>query len=612
MNQENMTKKIMLTNKERIILLCLTLLVLVINIRHLGSLGIFTALNDELGYWGNAAYLAGLDWSSIISKIPYYSYGYSMLLVPLFYIFDNPVHMYKAAIFFNGMMLCISFLLCYSIAKKLATGIDNTILMAIAFLLSMYPAYIAYSSVTLNECLLILNIWLLTWCFADLDETSSNYRFMLIGFLSMYSYMIHQRALGILMTSIIVITCLKLLHKINLQQVMMVALPIVLLMFMHIPLKENIQTHLWLNTDGNLTNDYLAQASKISQIFTVDGLIKLVKISMGHIFYLGAASYLISYFGLYELFRKVGKSIVVTIRNKKIDIIDDDPVFPLYIFLLIAVLFSLAINIIFMINPTRIDHIVYGRYIDMIMGPIILLGFIAVLNNNINLNKIFGIISINFIVLAIAVTLIVQASGLTEFDGLSAVGLWLMNTPLGVYLPVLTAVLFCRLIIISVLKKNTKMLTISIIMASICSFWIGDYVANNKAVANQNVRELMNIVALIEDAEENMPVYFLWENQGNSMSGDCYTNNRPFVDSYQFLLKDIPIKLINRTELEALQDRIFLLTYPNTKYFSDLRDYEFCLENRYNYLFVSKSSFVDNGKLTLNYVGSLDDKGNDN
>lgn len=92
----------MLSGKKRGILSCLALLVFIINIRHLGSIEFFTVLDDEFGYWGNAAYLAGLDWSGVISEIPYYSYGYSLLLVPLFFIFDNPIHMYKAAIILNG------------------------------------------------------------------------------------------------------------------------------------------------------------------------------------------------------------------------------------------------------------------------------------------------------------------------------------------------------------------------------------------------------------------------------------------------------------------------------------------------------------------------------
>jgi hypothetical protein len=168
-------------SKNQILLLCLSLLVLLIHIRYIGSIGIFTVLDDEFGYWGIAAYLAGFDWSDAVSKIPYYSYGYSLLLVPLFWIFENPIHMYKAAIFLNGLMISASFLLCYDIARKLSREANPYILMAIAFLISMYPTYIAYSNIAWSECLLIFVCWLLTWCFVDLDKQSNNYKFLLIG-----------------------------------------------------------------------------------------------------------------------------------------------------------------------------------------------------------------------------------------------------------------------------------------------------------------------------------------------------------------------------------------------------------------------------------------------
>jgi len=573
------------------------LLVLIINIRHLGSIEIFTVLDDEFGYWGSAAYLAGLDWSGIISEIPYYSYGYSLLLVPLFFIFDNPVHMYKAAIVLNGIMLSVSFLLCYDIAKKLAKGVDKKILIVIAFLISMYPAYIAYSSIAWGECLLILNIWLLTWGFTDLNETSSNHKFVLIGFLSMYSYMIHQRALGVLIASMIVVIVMNVLGKINLKQVLLVALPMIILLFIHIYLKENIQTLLWLNGSGNMTNDYLAQTGKISQIFSINGFLALVKTSLGHIFYVGAASYLLGYLGLYELLRKAGKGTIAAIKSGKTDILSCDQHFPLYNFLLIAVLLSLAINIIFMINPTRVDHIVYGRYIDMIMGPLVLLGFVVLMNKKTNWNKTFVIISLGFILLAVAVRSNIKTSGLTLFADYNVVGLFLINTPLTDLIPALIAILVGRLIIISFAHKNNKAIMTSLIMIALCFFVTGDIVART-AVANQTAEEIMDMVEFIEDSDESIPVYYLWDDEVNPGYGRGdfrNTRNRKLADSYQFLLKDKPLNLVNKTELEAIEDDRLVITSRDNKHLPDLyRDYELCLVNRYSYLLISRTGSLVN------------------
>ena len=582
MYQMNRIEGTILSNKERAILLGLTLLIFIIHVRHLGSLGIITVLDDEFGYWGNAAYLAGLDWSGIVSKIPYYSYGYSLLLVPLFFIFDRPDYIYKSAIVLNGVMLSASFLLCFDIALKLAKGFDKKMLMGTAFLIFMYPAYIAYSNIAYTECLLIFIIWLLSWCFTDLSNKSRNFKFVLIGFLTMYLYMVHQRALGVLIASICVIIVMNVLGRINLRKVLLVFLPMIILFLVHVYLKDYIQTQLWLNNSGNLTNDYLAQASKISQIFQGDGFIALIKASLGHVFYIGAASYLLGYFGIYELLTKIVKAVVATVRNRKLEILSCDHYFPLYAFLLIAVLFSLAINIIFMINPFRMDQIVYGRYIDMIMGPLILLGFISLINNESNQNRVFWMISIGFIPLTIAVKLIIDVSGLTFFSILDAVGLLLITYPFSVFLPAITAILACRLMLISFVKKDSRLIIISFIMVSLCFFVTGDNVARTTAVGNQTTTELIDAVKYIENGM--MPVYFLWDDQEKSIY-------RKIADCYQFLLKDIPVKLVNKTELEAIDEKAFVLTPFNYKYLSDVnRDYEYCMDNQYTYLFVSKTS----------------------
>ena len=42
-------------------------------------------LADEAGYLCNAAYLSGTDWSDVATTIPYYGYGYSIVLIPLFF-----------------------------------------------------------------------------------------------------------------------------------------------------------------------------------------------------------------------------------------------------------------------------------------------------------------------------------------------------------------------------------------------------------------------------------------------------------------------------------------------------------------------------------------------
>lgn len=573
--------------KEIVIMLCFAVLVFLINIRYLGSLGIFTVLDDEFGYWGNAAYLAGLDWSDAVSKIPYYSYGYSLLLVPLFWIFDNPVHMYKAAIILNGIMLSLSFLLCYDIAKKLANTVNHYILIALSLLVSMFPAYITYSSIAWCECLLILTFWILTWCFTNLNDKSSKHKFILIGILSVYVYIVHQRALGILIASITVILLMRLCNKINWKQFICVVLPVIVLAITHFYLKDFIQSHIWLNSSNNLANDYTAQMGKINQLFTIEGLIQAFKILLGQFFYLGAASYLLCYFGLSELIKQIKLAISGFMVNNDTDL---DNKFFLYVFLLIALLLSLAISVIFMINPTRIDQVVYGRYILMAIGPVILIGLIKLTDKESIPTRDMILTFISFGCLTVFVNFILKEFSLMNHNAIHDIGLLFMTTSFNVYPSALIAILMCRLIILS---KNSKLIIATMLITAVLFFYSGDIVTRSIITLNQERMELIKMVDLITTAKHKLPIYFLWDDQ-NSPVYDKWDNrkvcDRLIADCYQFLFKEKKIKMVNSKELSAVQEDKLVLSGEIYNLFDLMEDYTFCTSAGDSYLLASKSS----------------------
>ena len=69
-------------------------------------------LGDEAGYLWNAAYFTGTDWSSFASVYAYSGYGYSVILIPLFWIARNGIQLIRGAYIINIMyantIYCIS------------------------------------------------------------------------------------------------------------------------------------------------------------------------------------------------------------------------------------------------------------------------------------------------------------------------------------------------------------------------------------------------------------------------------------------------------------------------------------------------------------------------
>ena len=62
-------------------------------------------MNDEFGYWSNAASIIGLNWDDLIKYTPYYSMGYSFFLVPIMILIKNPILMYLVAIILNFIFI---------------------------------------------------------------------------------------------------------------------------------------------------------------------------------------------------------------------------------------------------------------------------------------------------------------------------------------------------------------------------------------------------------------------------------------------------------------------------------------------------------------------------
>ena len=95
-----MKKRYKLSAPQVDLLFCIVLLTCVL-MYGIGRIYGFIIYPDEFGYWASAARVLGYDWSKIASLGSYYSYGYSILLIPILFLFHNPVAAYRAAIVVN-------------------------------------------------------------------------------------------------------------------------------------------------------------------------------------------------------------------------------------------------------------------------------------------------------------------------------------------------------------------------------------------------------------------------------------------------------------------------------------------------------------------------------
>ncbi len=374
---------------------------------------------DEFGYWSYAAGLAGYDWSDIASLGSYYSYGYSLILLPVFLIFKDGVIAYRAAMVVNIALLAV----CFFILQKMG----RTFYAAAAV---FYPTWLFYAGTTFAEILLV-TLYLTTCMLLLKYLQTDNKRYMALMLAAMfYMYLVHLRAIGVLVSGTAVLLLYN-IRKYSIRKYIMrnggrkvrsvlvpaaaaaVILAVGLLMGLFI---KNYWTGMvYGDTADTLknANDYAGQFEKIAYIFSIDGLKNLIISVSGKILYLGLASYGIAYFGIIYAVRRV--------RERKY--------FPLFVLLTTAA--ALMICAIYTIRPGRVDTLTYGRYHEYVMPVLLMMGIKELGSKALSAKRTMCRIAVMLELEAVMtwlVTVSLNENGQTSFFGNTICGIsWLYN-----------------------------------------------------------------------------------------------------------------------------------------------------------------------------------------
>lgn len=166
---------------------------------NLKNINIVWELPDEAGYLYNAACLAGKDWSSYTSAVgkAYYGYGYSIVLIPLFFICKTGVELVKSAILLNYFfVICSYFLQNYIFAKLFKR--NKYIIACTCFVVNLFPYMIVSANKVICETYLSLQVWVIAaLIFKLLDKNKKRY-YILTGAFTGYIYMVHTRAIAVI------------------------------------------------------------------------------------------------------------------------------------------------------------------------------------------------------------------------------------------------------------------------------------------------------------------------------------------------------------------------------------------------------------------------------
>ncbi|MDR0220696.1 MAG: hypothetical protein LBI54_04725 [Lachnospiraceae bacterium] len=346
---------------------------------------------DHVNYWGVAAHLAGYDWSDIMAVGQYQTFGYSLLLVPLYLLFRIGVGtaaLLKIAVMLNGVMLAMSYRLAYYTVNRLLpskqpTPLHKYYLRTACLVTVLYTSNVYMVHLAWTENLLYLMFWCMTVCIANVAEKPNTKSIILLVAVCTYTFSVHNRMIGAVAAAIFVLV-LKLAAGrknlgINKKQLALILSVSAATVFIALLARQYTIHVIYGNNPRTSNNDFAGQASKIMELFSLSGIYEYWIDIMGKLYYLGVASCVLVFVGFFVMVRQLGMALQLKktrSANKGGQPVKAPALSPTDYTMLFLILSFVAQIMIAALFPGRsLDGTIYGRYSDSAAGPFLLAGF---------------------------------------------------------------------------------------------------------------------------------------------------------------------------------------------------------------------------------------------
>lgn len=532
--------KRLVIHKDGLLILVCCIGLLIITLTYLQEKNVPYVLGDELGYWTSAAYFSGRDWSGIASINGYFSFGYGLLLMPLFLLKD-PVMMYRGGILMNAFFLLSSFLLACHAGEILFSKIKKEIIVIFAFITSIYPSYLGYVQTNMAECLLLCLSWVTLNLLLSIEKKDTWANIILFSFAAGYAYMVHMRMLALVVSGITYLIYLYYKQKISKRKLWTAVVIILALVGLTHIVKELLTSQAY--SEGSLvgSNDYTGQLTKIKYIFSIEGMKDFIISILGKIFYLGIATYTIFFWGIKSIAKKVLRVWKKEASEKGYNI---------YVYLAVLLVCTLGISSVFMVWSTRVDVLIYGRYNEHILGIYLLIGLFELFYYFGKKTGTFFILIL--LTLGLCITEVIYNKSLSDINSFNIMGIfrficgdsWEVIQDEFMLLTVLTIVAFTVvLFLVLCLGKEKKYIGLVMVICYFLYGYFGTYIAMaNGQYAVQNFKyEAINE----EMKKEKNTVYCVYSSEKDSVIGGLWGGR------IQFLNPDAKVVAIDISDLKA-------------------------------------------------------------
>jgi hypothetical protein len=320
---------------------------------------------DEFGYTVIAAYLAGHDWSNVAQGLPWYSYGYSLLLAPV-YELVRPSGWYHSAQFLNVLLVMTAGVFANVLLRQYIARKSHRYLAVVAVML--YPSLVFYIHFTWSESLIVVLPWLVAIQALRMGRAGAGYLdAAAYGVVLGCCYYVHSRLIVICLAGLMVLGYQVWIGKRRLLAGVS-TMAFAAAMFFGALLKNYFIDHVYHGEVGGTQDSLVKMVLELTHRFQDPSvLFTMLSAAAGQLAYLVVATLGLVVPGFISMAAKARQS---HLRGRT------DEASAL-LFLLLTLLGSYALIAITMgSSPNYPHHVFYGRYTDPIVLPALAFGLI--------------------------------------------------------------------------------------------------------------------------------------------------------------------------------------------------------------------------------------------
>ena len=324
-------------------------------------------VSDESVYLAHARYLSGTAPMPTLYEATFFAFGYSLFLIPAFWLFDNPYTTYTASLIIGAfLMSTLYFSLYYVLASLL--GVSSRLAMLVSFITCLYPPILLRSTFAMAESAYVPGFMLLIALFGTMLRHKSVRSAVAFGLLLGFMYTIHARSLPLLPITGVFLTFQGVTRSLPWKAVSAVAL---------------VSAAVLIATRAAIDRLQIAMGSEVLEVPVRPIIANLVSFQGLHDFSLKlnelALYAMQSTFGLFPIGVLAIGVILWQCRHSGLAPLVQDVPTATVCFFLLAWLATLGESAALHAAFTEQAHFMSARHIDGIMALFIALGLVAIL-----------------------------------------------------------------------------------------------------------------------------------------------------------------------------------------------------------------------------------------